>query len=212
MSVQRLLFLLLCALTAMSQTDPLDNTKWKLDPAKGKATLQFQGGRWAAKGCNNLSGGYKIEGRRIAASQGMSTMMACPPPMENIDKMLTNLLSKNESFRIEGDTLILKAADGEWKFTREPMPSKAAATKFIYVSSEKKPCVGVAPMECLQVREDKDGPWRLFYGRIIGFEPEPGIEYRLRIKEDKITNPAADQASVVWYLDLVVEQKAVKRP
>lgn len=194
----------------MAQTDPLDNTKWRLDPAKGKATLQFQDGRWAAKGCNNMSGPYRIAGTRIMGEPGMSTMMACPPPMENIDKMLTNLLSKNKSFRVERDTLILNAADGEWKFTREPMPSKAAATKFVYVASETKPCVGVAPMSCLQIREDKNGPWRLFYGKIVGFEAEPGIEYRLRIKEDKIANPAADQASVVWYLDMVVEQRVVK--
>lgn len=194
----------------MAQTDPLDNTKWKLDPAQGKATLQFQDGRWAAKGCNNLSGPYKIEGARIAAGQGMSTMMACPPPMENIDKMLSSLLGKNESFRIAGNALFLKSPEGEWKFTREPMPSKAAVTKFIYVASETKPCVGVAPMNCLQIREEKDGPWRLFYGNIVGFERQPGIEYRLRIKEDKIANPAADQASVIWYLDMVVEQKVVK--
>lgn len=206
------MFPVMLGVAAMAQTDPLDNTRWRLDPAQGKATIQFQSGRWSAKGCNHLGGAYKIQGARLVGTQGMSTMMACPPPMENIDRMLSSLLSENQSFRIEGDTLTLKSAKGEWKFAREPMPSKAAATKFIYVSAEKKPCTGGAPMECLQIREDKDGPWRLFYGKIIGFEPEPGIEYRLRIKEDKIANPAADQASVVWYLDLVVEQKVVERP
>jgi heat shock protein HslJ len=193
----------------MAQTDALDNTKWKLDPAKGKATLQFQNGRWAAKGCNNMSGPYRIEGSRIAGGQGMSTMMGCPPALEELDRVLMNLMSKNESFVIEGDVLILKASGGEWRFSKEPMPSKEAVTKFIYVASETKDCTGVGPMTCLQIREDKDGPWRLFYGNIIGFEREPGIEYRLRIKEDKVTNPAADQASVIWYLDMVVEQRAV---
>jgi hypothetical protein len=195
----------------MAQTDPLDNTKWKLDPAKGKATLQFQDGRWGVKGCNLMSGPYKIKGGRIAGGHGMSTMMGCPPAMEALDRALMNLLGKNESFRIEDGTLYLKSADGEWKFTKEPMPSKEAVTKFIYVASETKPCTGVAPMTCLQIREDKDGPWRLFYGNIVGFERQPGIEYRLRIKEDKIANPAADQASVVWHLDVIVEQKVVDR-
>jgi heat shock protein HslJ len=209
--VQRLILIPLCALTALSQTDPLNNTKWRLDPAHGKATLSFQNGRYAAKGCNNLGGGYKIDGAKIIASQGMSTMMACPPPLEKIDGQLTALLAKNQGFRIDGSTLYLKGPDGEWKFTREPMPSPQAVTKFLYVSAETKPCTGAGPMTCLQIRENKEGPWRLFYGKIVGFEPEPGIEYRLRIKEDKIANPAADQASVVWYLDLIVEQKAVNR-
>lgn len=193
----------------MAQPDPLDHTKWRLDPEKGKATIQFQEGRYGMKGCNQMSGPYKIEGNRIVAGQGISTMMACMPPQDQIDGILMALMEKNESFRIDGDALYLKSPGGEVRFTKEPLPSKQAVTKFIYIAPETKDCTGVAPMQCLQVRENPTDPWRLHYAGIVGFEHQPGIEYRLRIKEDKVAKPAADQSSIVWYLDLVVEQKVV---
>lgn len=46
-------------------------------------------------------------------------------------------------------------------------------------------------MLCLQVRDSPDQPWRLQYGEIIGFTPEPGVEYRMRILEDTVENPPA---------------------
>jgi hypothetical protein len=58
------------------------------------------------------------------------------------------------------------------------------------------------------VRESPEGPWQLFYGEIIGFSYEPGIEYRLRILEDDVPNPPADGSSRRWFLDLVVEQSS----
>ena len=66
-------------------------------------------------------------------------------------------------------------------------------------------------MKCLQIRESKDQPWTLSYTNIVGFEHVPGIEYRLRIKEDRVPHPAADAPSVIWYLDMVVEQTVVDR-
>ncbi len=64
-------------------------------------------------------------------------------------------------------------------------------------------------MECLQIREDKEAPWTLFYDSIEGFEPEPGIAYRLRVKEFDVENPPADASSKRWVLDMVVEQEVV---
>ncbi len=156
-----------------------------------------------------MSGAYRIEGAKIVAPQAVSTMMACLPDRQELDSALSMAITKNEGFRVEGDSLFLKSAEGELRFTRELMASKDAATKFIYVAAEMKDCTGVAPMKCLQIRESKDEPWRLHYGGIIGFEPQPGIEYRLRIKEDRIAKPAADQSRIRWFLDLVVEQKIV---
>ena len=43
----------------------------------------------------------------------------------------------------------------------------------LYVAADTVPCTGVAPMECLQIRENKDDPWELHYDAIEGFEPEP---------------------------------------
>src|SRR5690606_32200210 len=139
------------------------------------------------------------------------TMMACPDEIMQFDKLMTDALTQNRSFRMKGDQLILTAKDKtRMEFAREPMASANAVTKFIYVSSETKDCTGVAPMKCLQIRESENDPWTLYYGQIIGFEHQPGTEYRLRIKEDKAKRPAADQSSIVWYLDMIVEQKVIK--
>ena len=67
-------------------------------------------------------------------------------------------------------------------------------------------------MLCLQVRDSPDQPWRLQYGEIIGFTPEPGVEYRMRILEETGENPPADGSSKRWFLHLVVEQRDVGRP
>ena len=65
-------------------------------------------------------------------------------------------------------------------------------------------------MTCLQVREQESDPWQLHYSGIADFEPQPGIEYRLRIIEEKVKNPPADGSSIRWTLDQVIEQRVVK--
>jgi hypothetical protein len=91
-----------------------------------------------------------------------------------------------------------------------PVPSAAAVQKSIDVAADRAPCVGVAPMQCLQVRDGPEQPWRLFYGEIIGFTHESGVEYRLRILEDDVPNPPADGSAKRWFLDQVVEQRVVR--
>ncbi len=83
------------------------------------------------------------------------------------------------------------------------------ASKTIFVGSELVDCVGVAPQECLQVRESEDTEWSLFYGQIIGFDYEPGYEYELRVTETEKDNPAADASSLEMTLVEVVSQTAV---
>lgn len=73
------------------------------------------------------------------------------------------------------DTLTYRAAH---------KPAADAPRKFIDVAAETKSCMRVAPMICLQ----EGDPWQLQYSRIIGFEPQPGIEYRLRIIEEKVSH------------------------
>jgi heat shock protein HslJ len=97
----------------------------------------------------------------------------------------------------------------QWVFRQELIASKKAKTKFIYVAATKQHCVGMFPTECLQVRKSKAEPWTLLHWGVEGFEYVPGIEYHLRIKEDQVAQAVADQASVVWYLDAVIEQTVV---
>lgn len=60
------------------------------------------------------------------------------------------------------------------------------------IASARVPCVGVGPMECLQLRESGDADWDLFYGSIEGFTWEPGYRYTLLVARREVPNPPAD--------------------
>lgn len=79
--------------------------------------------------------------------------------------------------------------------------------KTLFVAAERKPCTGVAPMECLQVREAADRPWQYFYSEIEGFTHEPGYTYELRVLEQKVAAPPADGSSLHWRLLRVVSKR-----
>ena len=90
-----------------------------------------------------------------------------------------------------------------------PAPAPAAdIEKTLFVAPGRKPCTGVAPMECLQVRGAPDQPWQYFYSEIEGFTHEPGYAYELRVREEKVANPAADASSLRWTLVRVVSKTA----
>jgi len=200
----------------------LDHTKWALTgvshsqltiPAAMKFTVTFEGSQYSFSGCNQIAGRFRLEaGKLVTTGPGRSTMKGCPPEVQRVDTGFTRMLHAKPTVHFEGDHLTLAGDDGEqWTFQKEPLPSKEAQTKFIFVAAFTKDCTSAAPMKCLQIRESKDQPWTLSYTNIVGFEHVPGIEYRLRIKEDPVPYPAADAPSVVWYLDLVVEQTVVDR-
>ena len=81
--------------------------------------------------------------------------------------------------------------------------------KTLFVGPEKVDCVGVAPQKCYMVREDPAEDWRFFYSQIAGFEYEPGYQYELLVREEKVANPPADGSSLRWELVEVVSKKAV---
>jgi heat shock protein HslJ len=198
----------------------LDHTKWKLTeaqnqkiPSRPAFTLSFEAGRISISGCNIQSGNYHRAGSKLVVAAPLtSTRKACPDDVEAVDQALSRLISTAPQFTMDANRLKLVAADStEWVFSREASPSRQAKIKFIYVAAFTKDCTGVAPMKCLQVRDSKQQPWRLNYIPIQGFEHVPGIEYRLRIKEDQVAHPPADGSSIAWYLDAVIEQSVVDR-
>lgn len=75
-----------------------------------------------------------------------------------------------------------------------------SAEKTLFVSSETKDCTGVMPMKCLQVRENAADSWGNFYSNIEGFTYEPGFEYELKVKTEKIANPPMDRSSIKYIL------------
>ena len=77
-----------------------------------------------------------------------------------------------------------------------------------WINSSKVPCVGVAPMECLEVRQSESAAWQLFYSEIEGFDYEPGYVYRIKVREEKRDpeNMPADISSIRYIL-VSVEEK-----
>jgi len=131
------------------------------------------------------------------------------------------LLRSRPQVRLDGDKLLIGevaqqqvwqpvAAAAQPAAPAKPAKPVAAAgqttTRLIYVAPERRPCTGVAPMQCLQVRERAKQPWQNHYGEIEGFQFEPGTAYRLRISEIKVANPPADAPDRRWVLDSIVEQ------
>ncbi|REC64680.1 hypothetical protein DRF59_19890 [Chryseobacterium flavum] len=55
-------------------------------------------------------------------------------------------------------------------------------------------------MKCMQVKENASDSWTNFYSTIEGFTYEPGYEYVLKVKTEKIENPPADASSIKYIL------------
>ena len=92
----------------------------------------------------------------------------------------------------------------------KPMPNESGKDeKTMIIASETKDCTGVAPMKCLQVKEKESGNWENFYSNIEGFTYEPGFEYTLKIRTEKIENPPMDGSSIRYIL--VKEISKVKK-
>jgi hypothetical protein len=79
-----------------------------------------------------------------------------------------------------------------------------------HVNSARVPCVGVAPMNCLQVKRGAEptGDWQHFYSQIDGFDYEPGYLYRLLVRETRIpeSQVPADASSIRYELVDVLEK------
>jgi len=186
-------------------------------PEGAKLRLDFdaESGRFSGTtGCNRTGGAFKVKGSALRFGNGKggfaSTLMACPEPAMSMERAYVDALGAVTRYKISGDRLVLRTAKGATLTYRAAhKPAADAPRKFIYVSAETKPCMGVAPMTCLQVREKEGDAWQLHYSGIVDFTPQPGIEYRLRIIEEQVKNPPADGSSIRWTLDQVIEQRVV---
>lgn len=78
--------------------------------------------------------------------------------------------------------------------------TSGANEKTFIIGPQTADCTGVVPMKCLQVKETPTGEWTNFYTNINGFTYEPGYEYVLKVKTQKIANPPADGSSIKYTL------------
>lgn len=88
-----------------------------------------------------------------------------------------------------------------------PAPSQGET---LYINSQLVDCVGVGPMQCMQVRSDELQPWTLFYQDIEGFQFEPGYRYQLTVSKEQLTDVPADAPSLRYQLIKVVNKVASK--
>ena len=76
----------------------------------------------------------------------------------------------------------------------------------MWIEPDLVPCVGVAPMECMEVSYTEDGEPQLFYDQIDGFTFTPGTAYVLDVRVTDVENPPADASSLSYSLVEVVSE------
>ena len=194
--------------------------------------LNFQEGRVGIDaGCNGMGTDIQVNDQVIKAGNVMSTMKACEPSIMKQEQMAGKLFA-NRDVPYELDlkdlnkpVLVLTTAKGQkLRFTGEPTAEMKYQGKveiqFLEIAPETKACVGVAPMQCLQVREIKyddkglkttvDKDWTLFYDHIEGYIHDSKTRQIVRVKRFERQNPAADQSKYAYVKDMVIETETVK--
>ena len=83
-----------------------------------ETTAQFANGTVSGSaGCNRYSAPYTVDGNKIQIGLGMSTMMACPPPIMDQEAAYLANLQAAASYKIAGDQLTLANAKGSTVLT-----------------------------------------------------------------------------------------------
>ncbi|MEM7088981.1 MAG: YbaY family lipoprotein [Pseudomonadota bacterium] len=101
----------------------LENTEWTAASLQGapietdrRPELSFgQGGAFAGTGgCNRFTGQAEISGNRIEFPDNMAaTLMACPPPLDEVERQFLKTMQSVTTFAVQGDALALLNASGE---------------------------------------------------------------------------------------------------
>ncbi|MEQ9040069.1 MAG: META domain-containing protein [Silicimonas sp.] len=104
----------------------LTNTYWRIDELMGETLPMLsgrrephillregdEGGLSATVGCNLMRGRFDAGDGTISFGPIASTMMACPPPLDQVERSLGTALGAAAGYAIEGETLVLKDISG----------------------------------------------------------------------------------------------------
>lgn len=99
----------------------LTDTYWRIDTLMGAPVrpqenprephIVLQSGpesRYRATvGCNQIIGRYDTQGDTLTFAGGASTMMACPQPLDALERQLRDILDQTAQVRLEGQTMAL---------------------------------------------------------------------------------------------------------
>lgn len=112
-------------------SNPYIGTTWRLSDLNGIAILPDSramlvlgpdGRLHGNGGCNNIGGGYVLNGNTLEIQPNMfSTMMACPDGIDAQERDFTQSLVGTHTLMLDGDTMILQTGDGRTlKFVKVP--------------------------------------------------------------------------------------------
>lgn len=201
-------------------------------PVASTVEFGFPDGRIEIRGGCNLRGApYQIApDGRLLVGRVVTTMMACEPPLMQVDATLSALLAT--PLRIEvadgvNPGLRLTAESGATlAFAGRPTPEArygAPTIAFLEVAPRRVACSHpmIPNARCLQVRDIRydqqglkvgpPGEWRLLYEDIEGFQPTEGVRNVVRVKRFTRSPVPADASATLYVLDLVVESETVPR-
>jgi heat shock protein HslJ len=82
------------------------------DAAKTSFELLPNGRMASTVGCNRMIGEPKIHGDRIAFGAVAATRMACPPPLDELERKYSAALESARTYRVEGAKLVLADSKG----------------------------------------------------------------------------------------------------
>ena len=142
-SITALLFAGCAVVDRVAESPPLEGTAWVLaalpaapgaDFASGPAaTLSFERDRVSGSdGCNRFSSTYTARGGSLAVAPrgAASTRMACAPDVTARADAFMAALAGTASYRVEGQRLLLMAADGSPRATFVVQSQALAGTRW----------------------------------------------------------------------------------
>jgi copper homeostasis protein (lipoprotein) len=94
-------------------SDPINISEGRREPHLLLTDKKGEYGYSATIGCNQLRGSYSLDGNNISFDEAAMTMMACPPPLDDLEKLLLKALKNINEWHILGNTLELKNEKGE---------------------------------------------------------------------------------------------------
>lgn len=193
-------------------------------------TLHFENNHLRiSNACNGIGGSFSLTDNQLTVSRLVSTMMACPNHLNDIDTSISKLIEGTTQLQLSQSTaapqLTLTTKQHDvliWQgiATPETKYGSQGKTIFLEIAPQRKTCdAGAAPMQCLQVRQIRyneqgvktyTSDWQNFYAPIEGYTHADNERVILRVKEYPIAHPAADASSAAYVLDMYVERALVK--
>lgn len=212
-----------------SATDAAGQSIAAFFPSEQPLGIAFDDGRISVTGsCNRMGAAYRLlDAANMQVSPGLSTMMACPPPLAKADAAFAQFLRGALQVAIEGDAgdprLRLLAPDGSaltFRGTPTPETRFGGPGERAFLEVATAPCEPPAPQAapCLRVRDRHfdekglpgapPGEWRALPQGIEGYTPVDGEQHVVRVKRFEVATPGAEP-KVHYVLDLIVETRTI---